>query len=571
MKLDTLRRQIESLNRELSELTGQPEVELSFQSGEADQDTLYLYGIMGGKDVGKTTLINQLAGSRISLDTNILDEGTKIAVAYVHEKDKPYLKKRLMGEVGQRVRYVSHQRNELRNVVLVDFPDFDSRFLTHREDVHNLARHLQGILWVVTPRKYGDHEFIQRLTSIAQSNENYYIILNKMDQLEEVVPISTVREKVLTLLEKECHKRRINSPSPDRLMVVSAHSPKKYEYPELHARLIRRHSLDEILRAKAENIQTEFEKNIQRLRDEYQIDEKIEAMENLFDRLHSMVDEQFTADYFETVLQRMQLMEQIQRRISTQLFFQRVEGWPLLRSLCYPLAGIVSAIGRRLTASSMAMHEGIETSRDLLRYHGETVSSRMQKIHLTLQEQLPPHLGPVQTIPNYSESIDREFQHLMQTYEDRVVGKIRSTIKPPGKARKFAVYFPLVWFPFLQPMLLNISEMEGSIISFKFMGEVIYTFITLLGARSLLVSVIFLIVFYLIWLVLLYANGARYVLREGQEEFRETWYEEFLPWIVNELSRPFQEVRSRWMDIRLRLESIREEIREEIQRIQRMN
>ena len=68
------------------------------------------------------------------------------------------------------------------NVVLIDLPDFDSRFFSHRDDTGHLAGHLQGVVWVTTPRKYGDYEFLNQLETIALSHENYFIVLNKIDR-----------------------------------------------------------------------------------------------------------------------------------------------------------------------------------------------------------------------------------------------------------------------------------------------------------------------------------------------------------------------------------------------------
>ena len=180
MNIDALRAQLENLNTEIADLMAMDPVALARQVGSAADDPLFLYGIVGGKDVGKTSIINQLAGANISLDTDLLDEGTHIAVAYCHQQDRRALKKRFVREAGDRIKVVTHDRNELKNVVLMDFPDFDSRFLSHRDDVRRLRRYLQGLVWVTTPRKYGDYEFLNQLQSIAQSHDNYIIILNKI-------------------------------------------------------------------------------------------------------------------------------------------------------------------------------------------------------------------------------------------------------------------------------------------------------------------------------------------------------------------------------------------------------
>ena len=129
MNFDALRTQLDNFNNEIADMVRLPPVALSHQIGDAEEDSLFLYGIVGGKDVGKTSMINQLAGAKISVDTDILDEGTNVAVAYCHRKDHAKLEKRFALKSGERIRFVDHDRKELENVVLIDLPDFDSRFL----------------------------------------------------------------------------------------------------------------------------------------------------------------------------------------------------------------------------------------------------------------------------------------------------------------------------------------------------------------------------------------------------------------------------------------------------------
>jgi len=476
------------------------------------------------------------------------------------------LRKRLLGEVGGRVLYAPHNRDELRNVVLLDFPDFDSRFETHRSDVQSLSRHLQGIIWIITPRKYGDHEFADRLQSIAQSNENYYIVLNKMDQLEGAADVETVRREIANYLEKECLKRRLPPPEQDRLLLISAREPNRFDYNSLYTRLIRRHSIEEILKAKAKNIQAEFDKNLARLSGRYALPEKIEAIDRHLENLQKTIGERFGDDYCQTVLQRVQILEQMRRRISTNLFYRRIEGWPILRHLCYPLAGIVSLAGRRF-GSAPAGDERAETPRDLLRFEGTTASARMQEIHLALREKISAELGGLASVPDFSERVDREFGRILNAYEEKVVQRAASGLSAPVGWKRYAIYFPLLWFPILQPILLHMAQREQHFFSLAGIGDMFAMVISLAGAGALLENAVFLLVFYTIWLIILFANGTRRVLREGADEFSGSWYEEFIPWIAAELSRPLQEMRTRWMEMRIRLDRIQKEIDDEMHRI----
>lgn len=559
MTLTELRNQIESLNQALARDCQDPPAELSFQSGESGSDTLFLYGILGGKDVGKTSLINQLAGESISLDTNLLDEGTRTGVAYCHEKDRESLARRLNMDRDMVMEYVTHNRDELKNVVLIDFPDFDSRFAAHLDYVHQLAPHLQGILWLTTPRKYADHELFDQLERVAQSHENYYIVLNKVDQIEKQASSEEIQQEVLGLLNRACQRRGIPSIPPQRFFMVSAQQPNRFEFGDLHARLIRPHSPEEIARAKAWNLQSEFEKNIHRLREHYGVQDRLREVEAALDQVQTGLETAFPEAYFQRVQQRVLAMDSIQRRIGTGVFQQRIEHWPILRSLFYPLSGLVSFIGGRM-AFRPNPEEWAQAPRDLLRYDGQTVWSRLESIRADLETEYPNLAEVLQWQDDPREEIDQQFNRCLFLYEERVVERIAKNYSPPGAMKRSLAYVPLVWFPFLQPVLLNWAQPGEEASLLGGIGEFFTLLISLLGAGALLESLVFLIVFYLVWLLFFYAQGTRDILQIGKEEFYSAWQEEFLPWLHSQFNEPLERYREKWLGHERELQNIEKQI-----------
>lgn len=490
-----------------------------------------------------------------------------MAVAYCHEVDRPGLQKKLAADMSGRVEFVTHTRDVLRNVVLIDFPDFDSRFLEHREDVRRLARYLQGLVWVITPRKYGDHEFIDQLEAVAQSHENYLIILNKTDQLDGRVDLETARREILGYLKDECNRRRIPAPTGDRLLMVSAMNTGRYEYPRLYERLIRRHSPEEILRAKVKNLRAEFRKNLEKIRGYYALSERIDDLNGALDEIATALREQFDDAYFEAVWQRVLALGPVQSRISSGLFFKRVQQWPILRLLFYPMAGVISFLGGRL-ALPKTEDDVSESPRDLLRRQGQSASSRLLSIQAEVERKHAALLAELEETPDFAAPVETQFRRTIDEYENRVVQRIASSIPQPGWGHTICVFLPLVWFPILQPFLLKFCQSEKPLLSLGGIGEFLAIVISLFGAGALLESAVFLVVFYLIWLVILYAMGARRALLEGEEEFRDLWYEEFLPSLSALVSRPFESARSGWMDKQTRLDGIQSEIESELNRIE---
>jgi len=555
MKIDTLRKQLGNLNSDIAALMGLQPVPLSHQIGDAQKDPLFLYGIVGGKDVGKTVLINQLAGTTISLDTDIIDEGTRQAVAFCHHQDAEVLRKRFTTENIDRIKFAHHQRDRLKSVVFIDLPDFDSRFMSHREDTRRLLKHLEGMIWVTTPRKYGDHELLHQLEAIAQSHENYFIVLNKIDQLEDKAALDTVRQEIISYLSRQCHKRGIPLPKPEHFFIISALRPGQYEFAKLHERLIRRHSPNEISQAKSMNLRAEFTKNIQRMHADYGLRDRVKEIDSALEKIREKVALLFSENYYETVWRRIASMETLRRRISGALFAQQVEGWPILRLLFYPLAGIISGLGGRL-AFSQTGEQWSDSARDLLRYQGQPASLNMQKIRIAVEESFPALKQELGDTPDFSKLLEDKFDHFFKEYEDRVTDYLVKGVTVPGRLKKMSIYLPLIWFPFLQPIFLHLADIKDAWLAGAGMQDFYTLLISLFGASSLLVSLVFLILFYTVWLVLIYARGARKAQQKGEEEFRNLWYTRFLTWVTEVLAQPLPNVRAVLSNKIMQLEQI---------------
>ena len=570
MNFDALRTQLDDFNTEIADLVRLPPVALSHQIGDAEEDSLFLYGIVGGKDVGKTSMINQLAGAKISVDTDILDEGTNVAVAYCHRKDHAKLEKRFALKSGERVRFVDHDRKELENVVLIDLPDFDSRFLSHRDDTGRLAGHLQGVVWVTTPRKYGDYEFLNQLETIALSHENYFIVLNKIDQLENTAPLDSVRKEVVHFLSNECVKRKVPRPDPEQFFILSALEPKRYEFKRLRDQLIRHHSAREVTKAKLMNLNAEFERNFERIRSRYKLLNHIQEIDQALDVIRDSLTDQFSDDYFRFVCRQICDLETLHRRISKTFFAQRVRGWPILRMLFYPLVGIISGFGGRI-AFYQNEKKRPDSPRNLLRYKGLPASLRMQKIRDDIEATFPNLKRDLGEAYDFSKFIEDEFVHLLDEYEDLVTERLIEASARPGRLKRVFVYFPLIWFPFLQPLLLKFANMETLMVSFTNLKDFLSVFISLFGAGSLLTSLVFLLLFYTVWLIFIYAHCSRRVQKKGAEEFQNLWYEQFLGRLEQVLVQPLLDIRFALSSKIMQLEQIESAVESEIHRMAREN
>jgi hypothetical protein len=155
---------------------------------------------------------------------------------------------------------------------------------------------------------------------------------------------------------------------------------------------------------------------------------------------------------------------------------------------------------------------------------------------------------------------------MLQEHEEEVTDRLGESITAPGPLRKVLVYLPLLWFPFFQPLLFQMTQWEREWFSLANLRDFIGSLVSLFGAGSLLQSVVFLLVFYAVWLILLYAKGARLVVKEGEEEFRNTWYQRFLPRMTEVLSRALEDVRLKLAEKSSQLDEIERQLEVELLR-----
>ncbi|MGH7180245.1 MAG: GTPase, partial [Tepidisphaeraceae bacterium] len=147
-------------------------------------DPLYFIGLIGGKDVGKSSLVNALVGRDISARTSF-GPGTQDVIAYAHGARREEVRALLEAEVPARFRIVTHDNASLDRQVLLDLPDIDSHWSDHVQITRRILRHMLYPLWIASIEKYADQRPQKLLAEVAAGNDprNFLFCLNKVDQL----------------------------------------------------------------------------------------------------------------------------------------------------------------------------------------------------------------------------------------------------------------------------------------------------------------------------------------------------------------------------------------------------
>ncbi|HEY6563915.1 MAG TPA: GTPase, partial [Pirellulaceae bacterium] len=141
---------------------------------EAHLDDALVIGLIGGTGVGKSTLINALAGAEVSRSGDRRPTTDKVVV-YVHRDGEIPLDVPLADFAKP---HVLHGEDRLSRIVLLDFPDFDSDERSHAEILGRHLPFLDVLLVVVDDMKYGDMRLYELLRGLGHAASNVFLILN---------------------------------------------------------------------------------------------------------------------------------------------------------------------------------------------------------------------------------------------------------------------------------------------------------------------------------------------------------------------------------------------------------
>jgi hypothetical protein len=132
--------------------------------------------LMGGTGVGKSTLLNALAGEAIA-EASFVRPTTRDPVVYYHDSIKP----ERLDPALQQCRLAPHHRASLEQKILVDTPDLDSNDLSNRDKLSRLLPVADVVLYVGSQEKYHDRLGWELFLRHRQRRA-FAFVLNKWDR-----------------------------------------------------------------------------------------------------------------------------------------------------------------------------------------------------------------------------------------------------------------------------------------------------------------------------------------------------------------------------------------------------
>lgn len=486
------------INHRLSRLLGRDELPLATGGELSLRDRLWVWGILGGKDVGKSTLINALAGAEVVPRGLDVGEGTFQPAAYLSAADEEALRTRFAELTGINVAYHAEAPASMRGLVLVDLPDFDSLFTRHLEQVRRVVRLLDGIIWVTTPKKVGDLRAIREIEGVLKARTNFIYVVNKIDWLlgQSAGSARGELERMTSALQAQvsaCEPGEgLNGTA--RSFLISA----KYRTPQA--------ILEEVgrsrngggtaaargagdgaeLRVAAERLASDFEALRQALTTaptpqaaainkqanlEYQVRSQARRMleyyqpQDILQRLRSVVGPDtmeeitaaaFPAAYSQRLVQALGGGRALLAHWPAELFRRRIAYWPMLGLIAWPLALLGAAVAglRRLLPRSAAAE--VE---DPFRLDGLALEDRVEGLLAAARTRLASASPEVAIDLPDAAALARQFRSDARTVsEARQAAAIApfARRRPTWLGRVVRAVLPVavvLWFPLVQPLL----------------------------------------------------------------------------------------------------------------------
>ncbi|HUL14190.1 MAG TPA: GTPase [Methylococcaceae bacterium] len=136
----------------------------------------------GGTGVGKSTLLNRLAGQEIAR-TGVERPTSREVSVYLHESLQ--IRQLPKGFPVDRVRTAYHRDERRRQVLWIDMPDIDSTEASNREFVIEWLPHIDVLIYVVSPERYRDDKGWRLLR--AHGHEHAWLfVMNQWDRGQTV-------------------------------------------------------------------------------------------------------------------------------------------------------------------------------------------------------------------------------------------------------------------------------------------------------------------------------------------------------------------------------------------------
>jgi len=137
-----------------------------------------IVAFMGGTGVGKSSLLNRLAGKAIARAGVERPTSREVTLFHHHSVAIKHLPEQL--PLAQ-IKTAEHDNESRKHVVWIDMPDFDSTEQSNKHQVLEWLPHIDVLIYVVSPERYRD-EKAWRLLLMEGGKHAWLFVLNQWDR-----------------------------------------------------------------------------------------------------------------------------------------------------------------------------------------------------------------------------------------------------------------------------------------------------------------------------------------------------------------------------------------------------
>ncbi|HRK31908.1 MAG TPA: GTPase domain-containing protein [Tepidisphaeraceae bacterium] len=315
----------------------------------AQDDPIYMVGLIGGKDVGKSSLINALIGLPVSR-TSAAGPGTESVIAYAHRSAVDRLDQLLARIVPGKFEIIGHDNPELFRQVLVDLPDIDSVYAEHVEITRRMLRHLLYPVWLQSIEKYADLQPQQLLARVAEGNdpENFLFAINKIDLLVAREGESAAGELCDDYARRVA--KTLSLAHPPHVFAVSAAKPERYDLPRLRAALSREKSQQDVSQARRLAAR-QHDRTLLRWLEDQQISDRAARARRVFIEADELVRQRLLAPVMETALPRLLDDPAYRAALVEPAIKRRLSRWPIVGAINTLAAPVMAFIKKSISSA----------------------------------------------------------------------------------------------------------------------------------------------------------------------------------------------------------------------------
>jgi len=177
-------------------------------------DRPLVVGFFGGTGVGKSSLMNRLAGEAIARASAERPTSTDIT-AYIHTSVRV---DRLPSDFPMgKLRTTMHNNADYASVLWLDMPDFDSVETTHRDLVEQWLPFIDVLVYVVSPERYRDDEGWRLLQQHGEQHAWLFVINHwdrgdpvQRDDFHSLLQAAGLNNPLLFCTDCNPHKSTVN-------------------------------------------------------------------------------------------------------------------------------------------------------------------------------------------------------------------------------------------------------------------------------------------------------------------------------------------------------------------------